>query len=103
MGDQVVSFNVYSPLALAVALPGVLRRFLNATSIEIRATTHQVIGWSADETCVADQHSLQYLLAHFILYGSHANLSKFNGAFYEQSPVLLLSSGKEVELGMSEK
>eukprot|EP00930_Biecheleria_cincta_P092740 TRINITY_DN8275_c0_g4_i1.p1 TRINITY_DN8275_c0_g4~~TRINITY_DN8275_c0_g4_i1.p1 ORF type:complete len:802 (-),score=104.89 TRINITY_DN8275_c0_g4_i1:41-2335(-) len=98
--DQMASFNVYSPLTLIVALPGVMRQFLNATNIEVRATVHQVIGWSADDSCVADPSGLQNVLAHYILYGCHANFSHFAG---ERVPALRLPSGREVELSMSER
>eukprot|EP00931_Biecheleriopsis_adriatica_P102058 TRINITY_DN77084_c0_g1_i1.p1 TRINITY_DN77084_c0_g1~~TRINITY_DN77084_c0_g1_i1.p1 ORF type:complete len:760 (+),score=108.84 TRINITY_DN77084_c0_g1_i1:58-2337(+) len=97
--DQIHSVNLYGPLTLLVALPGVVKRFFSASPVDIRATTHQVIGWSADDECVSDCTGLQQALAQCILYGCLTNRSEFS---MPKIPPLLLPSGERVELDMSE-
>merc|ERR1712217_357873 len=70
-------FNVYSPLALLAALPGVMKRYLQATPVTVRAATHQVIGWSIDQECVSSPAALQKLLLHLLLYGARCNVSEY--------------------------
>eukprot|EP00440_Ansanella_granifera_P050613 gb/GFBE01054858.1/.p1 GENE.gb/GFBE01054858.1/~~gb/GFBE01054858.1/.p1 ORF type:complete len:541 (+),score=63.43 gb/GFBE01054858.1/:1-1623(+) len=97
---RVNSLNVYSSFALLVALPGVVRRFFSATSVEIRATTHHVIGWSADDPCLADSAALQRVLAHCMLYGCHCNFSAYS---LVDIPTLQMASGETVKLEMNEE
>merc|ERR1712083_950521 len=75
--DHIDFFNVYSPLALLAALPGVVKRYLRATPVTIRAATHQVIGWSVDQPCVSSPAELQRLLLHLLLYGARCNVSEY--------------------------
>jgi len=96
--DQVTSINVYGPVALLAALPGVVKRFLAATNITVRAATHQVIGWSTDYTCVADPIGLQKAIAHYIVYGCRSNVSEY---MQPQMPMLQLE-GESIDIAMSE-
>jgi len=75
--ECVDSLNVYSPLALLAALPGVVKRYLQATPVQVRAATHEVIGWSADARAVQDPASLQKLLLHCLVYGARCNVSEY--------------------------
>mmetsp|Transcript_118612 Transcript_118612/g.187848 ORF Transcript_118612/g.187848 Transcript_118612/m.187848 type:complete len:802 (-) Transcript_118612:145-2550(-) len=75
--NQIVSFNAYSPLALLFALPGVVKKYVNATEIQVRAASHQVIGWSADEICVPNPKTLQKLIVHCLIYGARCNVSEY--------------------------
>lgn len=75
--DNIDNFNIYSPMALLAVLPGVVRIHMEATPVTIRAATHQVIGWSADQCCVTDPEGLQNLLLRSIVYGSRLNVSEF--------------------------
>merc|ERR1712039_16704 len=75
--EHIDFFNVYSPMALLAALPGVSKRYLRATPVQVRAATHQVIGWSADQECVSTPYALQKLLLHLLLYGARCNVSEY--------------------------
>jgi hypothetical protein len=75
--DNIDNFNIYSPMALLAVLPGVVRIHMEATPVTIRAATHQVIGWSADQCCVTDPEGLQNLLLRSIVYGTRLNVSEF--------------------------
>jgi hypothetical protein len=99
----IVSFNAYSPLALLVALPGVVKRFVKATSVTVRAAQHQVIGWSADEACMPSPMALQKLLVHCLVYGARCNVSEYG--LGESPPITLYDNGdvKEFTLDMSEE
>lgn len=76
--NSIVSFNAYSPMALLFSLPGVVDRYAQATPIQVRAATHLVIGWSADEVCVPNPTDLQKVLVHGLVYGARCNVSEFS-------------------------
>eukprot|EP00931_Biecheleriopsis_adriatica_P084605 TRINITY_DN5850_c0_g1_i1.p1 TRINITY_DN5850_c0_g1~~TRINITY_DN5850_c0_g1_i1.p1 ORF type:complete len:778 (+),score=102.73 TRINITY_DN5850_c0_g1_i1:47-2335(+) len=98
--SQISFVNVYGALALLVALPGVLKRLFNVSSIDVRATTHQVIGWSAEDSCVFDCTGLQRTLAQAIFYGCFSNISVYS---LSDIPSLRLPSGEYVKLEMSDE
>lgn len=93
--EQVDNFNAYTPLALLAALPAVIKRFLKTLPIQIRAATHQVIGWSHDDPCIADHAGLQKALAQYIVYGCRLNVSAYSLPPLEP---IQLASGASMEL-----
>jgi len=99
---HIKSFNAYSPLALLFAMPEVVKGFVTATPIQVRAATHLVVGWNEDEVCVKDPVGLQRILIHGIIYGARANFSDYSS---DQVPPIPLGSEESemVEFNLSEE
>eukprot|EP00928_Gymnodinium_smaydae_P086959 TRINITY_DN71339_c0_g1_i1.p1 TRINITY_DN71339_c0_g1~~TRINITY_DN71339_c0_g1_i1.p1 ORF type:complete len:826 (-),score=137.62 TRINITY_DN71339_c0_g1_i1:93-2483(-) len=76
--DDILSFNVYSPLVLLAAIPAVAGSFLDSTPVPIRAATHQLVGLSAEQPGVKQPEKLQSLLLHGLLYGARVNVSEYD-------------------------
>jgi len=78
ISKYIKTFNAYTPLALLFAMPEMVGSFVTATPIEIRAATHLVLGWSADEICVSKPVELQRILLHGLVYGARCNVSDYS-------------------------
>eukprot|EP00930_Biecheleria_cincta_P097145 TRINITY_DN88868_c0_g1_i1.p2 TRINITY_DN88868_c0_g1~~TRINITY_DN88868_c0_g1_i1.p2 ORF type:complete len:112 (+),score=21.79 TRINITY_DN88868_c0_g1_i1:35-337(+) len=79
---------------MLAALPAIIRRFLKTQPIQVRAATHQVIGWSQDDPCIADHAGLQRALAQYIVHGCRLDISDFSLPSLESLP---LASGECIE------
>lgn len=76
--DSIVSFKVYSLLAILITLPPFVNRYIDSTSTVVRSVTHHIIGIDAEKHGTKDQDAVRGLIFQCLSAGVLLNESKFD-------------------------
>eukprot|EP00931_Biecheleriopsis_adriatica_P048487 TRINITY_DN28009_c0_g1_i1.p1 TRINITY_DN28009_c0_g1~~TRINITY_DN28009_c0_g1_i1.p1 ORF type:complete len:815 (-),score=122.46 TRINITY_DN28009_c0_g1_i1:29-2425(-) len=85
--NAVKRVNIYSPLAILMAVPAFLKRSVRGTKFVIRSVNHTVVGLTSEETGMVDVAQVKGVILQCLFSGCRVNESRFD--FKSVPPIAL--------------
>merc|ERR1712070_871465 len=85
--EALSGFNVYTLLAILVALPPFVHKYIRGTPTTVRSVTHTIIGLTAEENGATDTAAIRELIFQCLFSGTYLNDSRFDMGSPPQVPL----------------